>query len=236
MQNLANFSVANSQEWQDFFVAAVTDKKTNGTYLEIGASGPMQASNTYLLETELNWRGVGIELDQQLASEHKEQRKNPCICADATKINYSDLLEQYNLGPHIDYLQLDIEPPEQTFNALIQIDFKKYSFSVITYEHDYYTNPEYNNQWRQRSREFFENHGYTRVITDVIPPNQSLGHEDWYINEKYMPNNNWKEFIGEKIELHNPDEKYTNLFNNKFFKRTTTQGVPRGCCNKRAND
>ena len=217
MQQSANWYETHSQEWQDFFIASVTDKKTNGTYLEIGASGPIQSSNTYLLETKLNWRGIAIELDQMLASQHKVQRKNPCICADATKINYSELLEQHNLGPHIDYLQLDIDPPDQTFDALTQIDFKKYSFSVITYEHDYYANPEYNNKWRQQSREFFENHGYTRVITDVIPPNESLGHEDWYINEKYMTNDIWRSFIGSNVYMHNDsslmDQHYYQLFN-----------------------
>jgi hypothetical protein len=216
IQQSANWSTTHSHEWQDFFIASVTDKKTNGTYLEIGASCPTQASNTYLLETKLNWRGIAIELDRMLASQHKRQRKNPCICADATRINYSELLEQHNLGPHIDYLQLDIDPPDQTFNALTQIDFKKYSFSVITYEHDYYANPEYNNKWRQQSREFFENYGYTRVVSDVIPNDQLLGHEDWYVNEKYMTSDAWRSFVGSDVRMHRDsslmDQYYKQLF------------------------
>ncbi len=36
--------------------------------------------------------------------------------------------------------------------------------------------------------------------------------EDWYINEKYMFSDNWKEFIGDEIELFNINEKYTKLF------------------------
>jgi hypothetical protein len=94
-----------------------------------------------------------------------------------------------------------------------QIDFNTYSFSVITYEHDAYNGGE---SERTESRQILESYGYTRVISNV----RQMGHqfEDWYINEKHMPNNNWKEFIGEEIELSKAqiDENYLNLFD-KFL-------------------
>ena len=204
-----------SKEWQDFFVATVTDKKTNGTYLEIGAGWPVHASNTYLLETVLNWQGVGVEWDQELINDHLRERTNPCVCADATKIDYTKLLGQHNLGPHVDYLQLDIDPHD-TLLALKQINFEKCSFSIITYEHDYYADPENHDRLRHQSREFLKDRGYTIVITDVIPPNQSLSHEDWYINEKYMTSDTWKLFVGNNISMHNDswlmDQRYYQLF------------------------
>lgn len=202
---------SNSKENQDLFVLSVLDKKINGTYVEIGGGLGTKENNTYLLETEYGWRGFSIEYIPWIAETHAV-RKHSCLCTDATKVNYSELFEQYNLGTHIDYLQLDIDPPSSTFTALKQINFEKFSFSVITYEHDAYNGGE---KERIESRQILESYGYTRVISDVM--HQGWIFEDWYVNEKYMPNNNWKEFIGEQIELYNPkNEKYINLFH-KFL-------------------
>ena len=45
--------------------------------------------------------------------------------------------------------------------------------------------------------------GYTLLIPDVR--HGDLKFEDWYINEKHMPSNTWKRFIG------------IDSFNFKFF-------------------
>lgn len=197
---------SNSKERQDLFVLSVLNKKINGTYVEVGGGLGTQENNTYLLETEYGWRGFSIEYVPWIAETHSV-RKNPCLCIDATNANYDELFEQHNLGTHIDYLQLDIDPPSGTLSALKQINFNKYSFSVITYEHDAYNGGE---NERIESRKILESHGYTRVISDVM--HQGWQFEDWYINEKCMINDNWKEFIGNKIELYHIDEKYTKLF------------------------
>jgi hypothetical protein len=49
----------------------------NGTYIEIGACGPSQRSNTVALE-RYGWRGFGIELDQA---------KHLSGCCETTRIN-----------------------------------------------------------------------------------------------------------------------------------------------------
>lgn len=201
---------SNSKEHQDLFVLSVLNKKTNGTYVEIGGGLGTQENNTYLLETEYGWRGFSIEYIPWIAETHST-RKNPCLCMNATNIDYDSLFNQYNLGTHIDYLQLDIDPPSNTFKALKKINFEKFSFSVITYEHDFYNG---GTTEREESRKFLESKGYTRVISDVMHKGWSF--EDWYVNEKHMPNNNWKEFIGEQVELYNINKKYVNLFN-KFL-------------------
>jgi len=204
----------SSTQCQDLFVLSVLNNKRNGTYVEIGGGlGTSDGNNTYMLETDYDWKGFSIEYVPWIAETHNV-RKHPCLCIDATTANYNDLFTQYNLGPHIDYLQLDIDPPTNTLLALKQIDLTKYSFSVITYEHDAYNGGE---NERIKSRQILEAHGYTRVISNVF----QLGHpfEDWYVNEKYMPNDNWKEFIGEKIELSRVgyvDARYIDLFN-KFL-------------------
>ena len=204
---------SNSREHQDFFILSVLDKKQNGTHVEIGSGPPIHSSNTYLLETSFWWRGVGIEWGEWYVQEHQKSRRNPCLRIDATTANYSEIFEKYNLGPHIDFLQLDIDPPDNTFKALNCIDFNKYSFSVITYEHDFYNGGA---SERTESRTILESYGYTRVITDV--QSDDLVFEDWYVNEKYMPNDNWKEFIGSNIKLNpgNTDPRYVELFN-KFL-------------------
>ena len=195
-----------SSQCQDLFILSVLDKKTYGTYVEIGGGVGIDDNNTYLLESGFGWKGISLEYTPWKAQTFSS-RNNPCLCIDATTANYNDLFQQYNLGPHIDYLQLDIDPPSNTLLALKQIDFTKYSFSVITYEHDAYCGGE---NERTESRQILESYGYTRVISNILHTGWEF--EDWYINEKHMPNNNWKEFIGENIELRDHNEKYFNLF------------------------
>jgi len=204
-----------SKECQDLFILSVLNKKTNGPYVEIGAAHAINENNTYLLESEFDWRGISFEIDSGLASSFSV-RKNPCICTDATLVDYTDLFEKYNLGNHIDYLQLDIDPPAVTLSALKKIDFTKFSFSVITFEHDAYQESYgYGGEYeRLESRRILESYGYTRVITNVT--HKGLEFEDWYINESYMPNDNWKAFIGNNIELKHDiaNADYLNKFNN----------------------
>ena len=52
---------------------------------------------------------------------------------------------------------------------------------------------------RKESREILESLGYTRVIGDVTHRDDVF--EDWYINEKHMPNDVWKQFIGQNINM-----------------------------------
>lgn len=53
---------ARGQALQDLFVVALTQGKTNGTFLEIGAAHPVHSNNTYLLETEFGWSGTSIDV------------------------------------------------------------------------------------------------------------------------------------------------------------------------------
>ena len=200
---------SNSRENQDLFILSVLDKKKEGTYLEIGSATPIIDNNTYLLESEFNWTGVSIDFNYAFINEFNV-RSNPFILADATELDYDLLISNHYKSTHIDYLQLDIDPPSNTFKALNKINFDKFSFSVITYEHDLYAGGEYE---REASRKVLESYGYTRVISDVMHNN--LIFEDWYINEKYMPTDIWKQFIDSNVNLNTNalNEKYQNLFN-----------------------
>ena len=201
--------ISNSRENQDLFVLSVLDKKIEGTYVEIGSAWPIKSNNTYLLESEFYWQGISFDNDSSFVNEFNYIRKNQCVLADATELDYSAIFEECGLNTHIDYLQLDIDPPDNTFKVLNLIDFNKYSFSVITYEHDLSAGGK---SECLESRKILESYGYTRVISDVMHGDTIF--EDWYINEKYMPNNNWKEFIGEQVKMNNEDIniKYKKLF------------------------
>ena len=169
-----------SQVCQDLFVLAVLDGKRDGTYLEIGSAHTFHNSNTALLETKFGWSGIGIEMKPELAQSHADERKNKVICGDALKIDYEKLLDVNFEGNVIDYLQLDIEPSNNTFEALLMIPFDKYKFRVITYEHDHYV--DMTRSFREKSRRYLRNMGYTLLFNDIAP-NEECSFEDWWVRE-----------------------------------------------------
>ena len=120
------------------FVLSMNNGTNSGTYLEIGAGDYKYGNNTYLLEYDFNWSGVSIDINIVSVEGFNNVRKNKCLCADATKIDYIKLLNENYESTNIDYLQLDCDPPNITFDILSKIPFDNYKFGVITYEHDHY--------------------------------------------------------------------------------------------------
>lgn len=168
----------HSQVCQDLFVLAVLGGKRDGTYLEIGSAHPFHNSNTALLE-EFGWRGVGVEFKEDLAAMHREFRKNPVLNADALKLDYGKILEGLGSGV-VDYLQLDIEPSKNTFEALLMVPMEDFKFRVITYEHDHYV--DVTGSYREKSRRYLKAMGYTLVVNDVAP-NEGSNFEDWWVRK-----------------------------------------------------
>ena len=189
-----------SKENQDLFVICALNGKRHGSYLELGAYLPVHHNNTFLLEYRFGWKGLSLEADEDYANIFN-CRHNPCVHADATTVDYTALLKEHKLGPHIDYLSLDIDPADQSFKALKAIDLDTHSFSVITFEHEAYR-PE-NEIIRTESRELLTSKGYTLVVSNVT--HNTVGvFEDWYVNEEHMPCDNWKSFIGDNVIMNNP--------------------------------
>jgi len=187
-----------SQVYQDIFVLTVLEGKHNGTYLEIGSGEPFYGSNTALLETVFDWKGIGIEYDSARSSNHSI-RKNPVFCIDGTTTDYNKLLSEYFDDNVIDYLQLDIEPCRNTFLALQKIPFNKYKFKVITYEHDHYI--DIKKQYRNKSRDFLSELGYVLLVNDVSP-RDDCSFEDWWVHPDFIS----KEII----------DKFSHLKNNSI--------------------
>jgi len=166
-----------SQAFQDMFILSLLNGKRNGLYLEIGAQEPFFQNNTALLETEYDWKGISIEIREDLCNMFRQQRKNSIICQDATTIDYTYLLDEFGKGNIFDYLQIDCEPSKTTFEILLMIPFEKYKFAIITYEHDHYV--DMTNSYRNKSREYLESKGYKLVVTNVSA-NDFCPFEDWW--------------------------------------------------------
>tara|TARA_B100001250_G_scaffold159220_1_gene136748 strand:- start:953 stop:1663 length:711 start_codon:yes stop_codon:yes gene_type:complete len=166
-----------SQSYQDMFVLSMLDGKKNGVYVEIGADQPRIVSNTYVLETEFDWVGVSFELESEKVDFFNTMRSNKCICGDATTVDYGDLFKERNYPKQIDYLSLDIEPAEQTLNALKVLPLDEYRFSVITYETDLYRDGPDSQDEQIR---ILKSHGYDLVIRNVS--NEGNPYEDWWVD------------------------------------------------------
>tara|TARA_R110000822_G_scaffold44751_1_gene120008 strand:+ start:3119 stop:4345 length:1227 start_codon:yes stop_codon:yes gene_type:complete len=168
-----------SQAFQDMFVLTMLNGKENGTYLEIGAADPFSGNNTALLETEFNWRGISLDIDPKEVQKFNNERTSKCILQDATIVDFNALLEKQKFSNVIDYLQLDVEPAEITYEVLLKIPFEKYKFAVITYEHDEYMDRSLN--YKELSRQYLKEQGYVLVVGDIAPDKNS-NYEDWYVH------------------------------------------------------
>jgi len=202
-----------SQVCQDLFVLSALNGKKNGSYLEIGAAHSFHNSNTALLE-RLGWSGVGIEINPELASMHNKERKNKVLCENALKIDYEKLLEENFKNNIIDYLQVDIEPSQNTFEALLLIPFDKYKFRVITYEHDHYV--DMTRSYREKSRRYLRNMGYTLLFNDIAP-NEGCSFEDWWIREELIEESILKNLLSQP-------KKEINLAKDLMIRQKSSKG------------
>ena len=169
----------HAQVFQDLFVLSMLNGKREGSYLEVGSAGPYYGNNTALLEQEFNWSGIGIDFDQNFVNDYRKHRRNPILQQNALEVNYEELLSTISKDHVVDYLQLDCEPSETTYNILLKIPFDKYKFAVITYEHDHYL--DMTKSFRRKSREYLASKGYVLVVPDVSPEGMS-SFEDWWVH------------------------------------------------------
>jgi hypothetical protein len=172
-----------SQAGQESFVINTLREKQNGFYLEIGAYDSKIMSNTYLLETQFGWTGVGLEIDPSRANEYNTNRSNKCLNVDATTFDYLDYFIKNDLPTRIDYLQIDIEPAYQSLNALKALPLDRYRFSVVTFEHDLYVDTN-NALIKQEAIDIFEKFNYKLVEENVMHEGNVF--EDWWIDGEIL--------------------------------------------------
>jgi hypothetical protein len=194
-----------SEAYQDIFTLTMLNGKRNGTYLEIGAGNSFYGNNTALLEKDFNWRGIALDIDEGFVNAHNNERKNPCVLKDATKINYESFLSGLDFPNEIDYLQLDCDPPEVTYKILLTMPFETYKFAVITYEHDYYCDE--TKSFQEKSRKYLESYGYVRVINNISPDN-NRPYEDWWVHPDLVDSN----IISQMMTIDDTTKKAETMF------------------------
>ena len=173
-----------SQASQDAFVVCILDGKRDGSFLEIGTNNPVEINNTYLLETEFNWRGMMVDnsMESMLAAEHK--RKSAFYLADVSqKIDWIAALrqaEEINHGTPLhaprryDYLSLDVD--QASLDCLRNLPLDDVRFSVITLEHDEYRRPGTRDQMLQ----ILNDADYDILCADVC--DKGLSFEIWAVD------------------------------------------------------
>lgn len=187
------FENSNSKDYQESFVLNVLKEKNNGFYLELGSAWPKKENNTYLLETQYNWSGIGFEIDENLVNEYRQVRKNPVIHTDARYFDYESYFQENNVPKQIDYLQMDLHPALSTFEALQKLPLDKYRFSVITYEHNRWWDEDLHKYIQEESQKIFKKHGYFLVVENVLDRINQL--EDWWVDPNVVPYENYSNLI-----------------------------------------
>ena len=91
--------------------------------------------------------------------------------------------EDNNFPSTIDYLQIDIEPAQQSLKALESLPLDKYRFSVITFEHDIYFDPD-NALVKEKARELLSKFNYTLAVENVEAYGKIF--EDWWLDSNLI--------------------------------------------------
>jgi hypothetical protein len=200
----------NSHSYQDLFVLIANNVIENGYFVEIGSAWPKFLNNTYILETELNWKGIMIEYNNQDLDSYKKMRPNSIhVINDATKIDYLKLLKDNNAPLNINYLQIDLDVEnESTLNTLRLFDkyvFDTYKFATITFEHDIYRGDYFDTRFI--SRQILHKRGYVLLFPDVSVGigQEHNAYEDWWVHPDLV------------------DKEFIKFFYNKNIKPNLTQ-------------
>lgn len=109
---------------------------------------------------------TAARLDSDIAARFREKSKQYEI----SSVSLFDLLHEHGAPQAIDYLSIDTEGSE--FNILNAFDFTKYSFGIISVEHNY-------DSKRNAIYSLLASHGYRRVL-----PHLSQW-DDWYISRQH---------------------------------------------------
>lgn len=168
-----------SQAGQDLFVLSLLDGKREGAFLDLGCNEPIQINNTYLLESAFGWNGLAVDIEPGFFDLFIFRRCRTLV-ADCTRLDWHQVIDMVGTTS-IDYLSLDLEPPEATLECLRSIPFDDVEFSVVTFEHDAYRAGD---AVRSPARDIFRTNGYELVCSDVRLNGYVF--EDWYCNPKYV--------------------------------------------------
>ena len=95
--------MSNSQLGQDLQVLKYYSNKRNGFFVEIGASDGIHFSNTYLLESKYNWKGICVEPLPDKFLNLCSNRPNSYCCNNAV-YNESNITVLFDIANDYDML------------------------------------------------------------------------------------------------------------------------------------
>lgn len=161
-----------SQAKQDQFVFEMLVKGPNsqGRFLDVGCSYPVEINNTYALE-QLGWTGVMIDSDPVAITDCRLQRKAQIIEANSLEFNWNELP-----GKVFDYLSLDVD--DATAGTLDRMLKHGVEFRVATIEHDFYR---LGDGPRKAMRDMMQVAGYTLLLGDIAST-PGMPYEDWWVH------------------------------------------------------
>jgi len=204
-----------SQIGQDKLVDFILNRKENGFFLDIGAQDPEDLNNTAFFEKYRNWNGVAIEKASMWNEKwsNSSRKKTSYINNDARFIDYNNILKNNNIDV-IDYISLDLEPPQVTFDVLRDILSKNVKFKVMTFEVDAYRSDHIKNI----SRDLLSSNGYELVyelyFTDNTLTNTHV--DDVWLNKDYIKDFNLLQINCNRLEFNFNLNKFTNIDENCF--------------------
>jgi tetratricopeptide (TPR) repeat protein len=170
----------HSKHFQDMFVLALLNGKKNGYYVEFGSGLPYEASNTALLETKFDWKGLSFDRSTQMCERFARERTNPVLNIDVTTEDIKTIFEKNMTPDWIDYLQIDCD--DDSIKVLSKIPFDDYQFGIIHYEHDKYR---LGDTPKQASKRFLESKDYI-LVANNIAVDETNAYEDWWVHRSLL--------------------------------------------------
>lgn len=160
------------------FALRLCGDKENGTYVEVGASHWRNGNNTYMLEKEFGWTGVGLEIEQHYVDEYNKNRSNPCVHGDATTFNWDRYFEENNFPKQIDHLSIDTD--KVNLLSLINMPLSRYRFSTIVLENKESSNQalDIDEKVKKTQREILARYGYTLIGSGYT--------DDFWIDNRHL--------------------------------------------------
>jgi hypothetical protein len=122
---------------QDIISLSYLNHLRNGYFVDIGCSDPVLLSNTYRLETDYEWTGLGIDIDIS-SSWNSIRPRTTAIQANALELNYQELFDKHNVPIEVNLLSIDLEPPTLNFEVLERALSTNRTFNVVVFETDEY--------------------------------------------------------------------------------------------------
>jgi hypothetical protein len=176
-------TITNSCEKQDLFALNLMPHEY-GTFLDVACWHPITGNNCFLLEKELKWDGISIDLDPiEDRYGWSKIRKSKFFQLDATSESLTKCLNENLKNKNVDYLSLDVDGKiNMSHLVLPRILNAGVSFKCATIEHESFR---YGNQHRDYMRDELHKNGYIMLFEGVKFPD-GREWEDWWIDPKFF--------------------------------------------------